>query len=97
MSSFTITDCLQSVVLPVLRAMLKDDELTGIEMRARPNGHGDAAFVLKVQCGKDIFELDVFDPHTMPNFDTRQLVDHLKYNFQDFVAESSFGWGEWRS
>lgn len=87
-------EILDQIVNPVLRGVLREeDQLLTIELVARDRDRKE--FELTLRFPADEFTATAYSVH-LEGLDLRgwrrQLVDLL----QDFVSESSFGWGQLR-
>jgi hypothetical protein len=82
------------VVDPVVSAMLSDEERANSRTELR--AESDGGWTLFMFFPKDTFQSYVYQVPQMEGWSARQVAHYLADQLQDFIAESSFGWGEQR-
>ncbi|WP_369069603.1 hypothetical protein [Kineococcus terrestris] len=93
---------LRDVVAPVVRAVLRADEVEGVGLRWGAGGRGGDVWV-RVDAPGDRFTDRLLSPWWEPDpsdvdppASTAEVAEHLADRLQDWVAESAFGWGQLR-
>jgi hypothetical protein len=85
----------EQVVEPVLEAMLTEAELASSLVVLRP-GPEAGGWTLVVTFPSDEFTSYAYQPASMAGWTTSMLKGSLAEDLQDFLAESSFAWGQLR-
>ncbi|WP_435743882.1 hypothetical protein [Nocardioides sp. SYSU DS0663] len=87
----SLLDAVAVVVLPALRSVFDDDEVSSAELAYSDDGGGPLTLALTAR-GETFHDLVVQEdvPHTT----AEEWRERLRSNLVDFVAESRFGWGE---
>jgi hypothetical protein len=91
-----LDEVMRRVVDPVLSALLREDEIDSVEVRAEPGGRWreEGTWVSMTLRG-EFFEIWLCSPGPRP--ESAELAAlHLYDVLQDEIAESRFGWGELR-
>ena len=86
-----LAEAATDVVLPALRAVLRDDELDSLDL-TRSDEMGGSLALTVVVCGETYRDLVV--QGGVPDMSAEQWRERLRANLVDFVAESRFGWGQ---
>lgn len=79
------------IVVPALRAVFKEGEVSALELRVTDELEGSVGLSLTVR-GEPFDYLVV--QGTVPHMTAEQWSENLRTLLVDFVAESRFGWGE---
>lgn len=90
-SMMNLVDVASEVVVPALRAVFKDGELTGFELIVTDDVEGTVA--LSVTAQGETFKYPVIQGD-VPGMGAEEWSENLRSLLVDFVAESGFGWGE---
>lgn len=90
-SMMNLTDVASAVVVPAMRAVFKDGEVTAFELRVTDDLEGTVALSLTAR--GETFEYPVIQGH-VPGMGPEEWSENLRSLLVDFVAESRFGWGE---
>ena len=91
-----VADVMASIVSPALEVMLKPEELHAVSLTRRtgpdsePHWYAD----LELNLVGERFHDRVYE--STIDASVTEWRNRLASNLQDFVAESRFGWGEWR-
>lgn len=95
---------LEHVIVPELDLVFRVGEVRSIEVTAVAHpGHewepAQDALELTVTAGPkgETFASAVWQSVVMAGWSTKQMRERLRSDLVDFVAESSFGWGELRA
>lgn len=86
-----LVDVASEVVVPAVRAVFKDGEVTAFELSVRDDLEGTVALSLTAR--GETFEYTVIQGH-VPGMGPVDWSENLRSLLVDFVAESRFGWGE---
>lgn len=91
MNMMNLVDVASEVVVPAMRAVFKDGEVTAFELSVTDDLEGTVALSLTAR--GETFEYPVIQGH-VPGMDPEDWSENLRSLLVDFVAESRFGWGE---
>ncbi|QNN52734.1 hypothetical protein [Nocardioides mesophilus] len=86
-----LVDVASAVVLPAMRAVFKDDEVSAFELSDSDELGGSVSLSLTAR-GETFRDL-VVQGHVQ-GMTVEEWIERLRSNLVDFVAESRFGWGE---
>lgn len=86
-----ILDVASEVVLPAMRAVFKDGEVSAFEVRYTEERGGSVEVTLKAK-GEEFHYLAI--QGDVPGGTAADWSENLRSLLVDFVAESRFGWGE---
>ena len=86
-----LVDVASDVVMPAVRAVFKDGEVSAIELRVSDSEAGTVSLVITAR--GETFEYPVVQGH-VPDMGPQDWSENLRSLLVDFVAESRFGWGE---
>ena len=86
-----LLDVASAVVLPAMRAVFKDGEVSALELRL--SDELDGSVVLSLTARGETFRDYAVQGQVQPMSDA-EWRERLRSNLVDFVAESRFGWGE---
>lgn len=91
-----VADVMASVVSPALEVMLKPDELHAVSLARRtgPDSESHWYAELELDLVGERFVDRVYE--STIDCSVTEWRNRLASNLQDFVAESRFGWAEWR-
>ena len=91
-----VADVMASIVSPALEVMLKPEELHAVSLTRRTGPDSESHWYadLELNLVGERFHDRVYES-TIDASGT-EWRNRLASNLQDFVAESRFGWGEWR-
>lgn len=88
----SLADALDQIVLPAVRDVFEEGEVSAIAVRFDPELSGGSITVSLTAVGEDFHDLVVqgdVEGHTAADFRER-----LRSDMADWVAESRFGWGQ---
>lgn len=86
-----LVDVASDVVVPAMRAVFKDGEVTSFELSAAGDSGGSVVLSLTAQGAT--FDYPVIQGD-VPDMSPEDWSENLRSLLVDFVAESRFGWGE---
>jgi hypothetical protein len=86
-----LVDVASGIVLPAMRAVFKEGEVSAFELRLTDELEGSVALALTAQ--GETFDYLVIQG-TVPGMSTEEWSENLRSLLVDFVAESRFGWGQ---
>lgn len=86
-----LVDAATEVVVPAMRAVFKEGEVSAFELRFTDELEGSIALSLTAQ--GETFDYLVIQG-TVPSMSAKEWSENLRSILVDFVAESRFGWGE---
>lgn len=86
-----LLDVADAVVLPALRSVFNDDEVSSFELTVSDERGGSLALTLTAR-GETFRDLVV--QADVSGMTAEGWLERLRSNLIDFVAESRFGWGE---
>jgi hypothetical protein len=86
-----LVDVASEVVVPAMRAVFKDGEVTAFELSVTDEMEGSVA--LSLTAHGETFQYPVIQGH-VPGMSPEEWSENLRSLLVDFVAESRFGWGE---
>lgn len=86
-----LVDVASEVVVPAIRAVFKDGEVTAFALSVTDDVEGTIA--LSVTAQGESFEYPVIQSE-VPDMGPEEWSENLRSLLVDFVAESRFGWGE---
>ncbi|MGB3763003.1 MAG: hypothetical protein WA966_07240 [Ornithinimicrobium sp.] len=86
----SVLDVLRDVVDPAVRAVLRDNEVTSLELT---DAGDDGTYSLRLVAGDDLYTDNVVQALS-PETPVDVWCERLRSNLVDFVAESGFGWGQ---
>jgi hypothetical protein len=99
-----LSDVIPRVYMPVLRQLLTDAEMASLELSIRlfPDGQplpdatpiGDSWTLFVTVCGETLFEPLLESPE-FPQTD-QEIAERFYSDLQDWISETSFGWGQLR-
>lgn len=91
-----VADVMALIVSPVLEVMLKPEELHAASLARRqgPDSESHWYAELELNLVGERFIDRVYE--STIDSSVTEWRNRLASNLQDFVAESRFGWGEWR-
>ena len=91
-----VADVMAFIVSPALEVMLQPDELHAVSLARRQGSDSESHWYADLELNlvgerfvDRVYENTIDAPVT-------EWRNRLASNLQDFVAESRFGWGEWR-
>lgn len=90
-SMMNLVDVASEVVVPAMRAVFKDGEVTAFALSVTDDMEGTVALSLTAR--GETFEYPVIQGH-VPGMGPEDWSENLRSLLVDFVAESRFGWGE---
>jgi hypothetical protein len=82
------------VIDPVVSAMVSDDERASSRTELHPEPGGGWTMVMSFP--KDTFQSYVYQVPQMAGWSAHQVARYFADELQDFIAESTFGWGDQR-
>jgi hypothetical protein len=89
---------LSDVVSPALGRVVPNDAIERLQLAMMQNpyntSHANDAIGLEVQISDEVFRRDVYAPEVFISVERSR--DQLVSDLADWVAESSFGWGQKR-
>ncbi|WP_309649179.1 hypothetical protein [Nocardioides sp.] len=86
-----LVDVASEVVVPALRAVFKDGEVTALALSVTDDVTGTVTLSLTAQ--GETFDYPVIQGG-VPDMGPKEWSENLRSLLVDFVAESRFGWGE---
>jgi len=86
-----LVDVASEVVVPAMRAVFKDGEVTAFALSVPDDVEGTV--VLSLTALGETFDYPVIQGH-VPEMGPEEWSENLRSLLVDFVAESRFGWGE---
>ena len=86
-----LVDVVSEIVIPAMRAVFADGEVEAIALRLSDEQDGSVALTLTVR--GETFDYLVVQGD-VPNMTAEYWCENLRSLLVDFVAESSFGWGQ---
>lgn len=86
-----LVDVADVVVLPAVRAVFKDSEVSALEVHVSDQLEGSVELSLTAR--GEVFRDYVVQGHVQ-GMSAEEWSERLRSNLVDFVAESRFGWGE---
>ena len=84
---------MERIVRPAVDRILRDGELDRLEII---EGRSRNLIDVRITVGDEVFILPVTVPRADDDEEIADMAQHFFDMLQDFVAESSFGWGELR-
>jgi hypothetical protein len=87
-SVMDLLDVASQVVVPAMRAVFRDGEVTTSDLKSRRDN-----IALSLTVEGETFEFSVVQ-RNVPGRSREDLPENLRLLLVDFVAESRFGWGE---
>ena len=87
-----VSDSISDIMLPAVRAVFKEGEVSAISVRFDPNLDG-GSMVLTLTAMGEAFS-DAFMEGNVDHYGVGDWRERLRSNLADFVAESRFGWGQ---
>ncbi len=90
-SDLTNDELMAVVVRPAIERLFRDGEIDGVELEERADGH----VLVHVRAGEDECGIYLRTPGAEVTVDHQ--AELIVGELQDFIAESSFGWGQLRT
>lgn len=87
----SLVDVTSAIVLPAIRAVFKDSEVSAFELRLSGD-YGDSVSLSLTVAGEAF--VDNVVQGDIDGMSAEQWGERLRSNLVDFVAESRFGWGQ---
>ncbi|PAK97249.1 hypothetical protein B8X04_01320 [Brevibacterium casei] len=84
---------MERIVRPAVDRILRDGELDRLDII---EGRSRNLIDVRITVGDEVFILPVTVPRADDDEEIADMAQHFFDMLQDFVAESSFGWGELR-
>jgi hypothetical protein len=94
MSVMNLVDVASEVVVPAMRAVFEDGEVTAFALSVSDDMDGTVA--LSIVAKGETFAYSVIQGQ-VPDMGPEEWSENLRSLLVDFVAESRFGWGENRN
>jgi hypothetical protein len=88
----SLADAMAEVVVPAVRAVFKDDEVTAVSVTFDPELLGGSITLSLTAVGEQFNDLVVQGDVTGYGID--EWRERLRSDMADFVSESRFGWGQ---
>ncbi len=88
----TLADALAEVVVPAVRAVFKDGEVTSVTVTFDPELRGGSIALSLTAVGEE-FD-DVVVQGDVTGYSVDDWRERLRSDLADFVAESRLGWGQ---
>ena len=88
----SLSDALSEIVVPAVRAVFKDDEVSEISVELDPDLH-EGSIVLSLTVVGEQFR-DLVVQGDVDGYRLEDWRERLRSDLADFVAESQFGWGQ---
>jgi hypothetical protein len=88
----SLADALTDVVVPAVRAVFEDGEVTAISVVFDPAHLGGSITLSLTAVGENCTDLVV--QGDVAGYAVDEWRERLRSNLADFVAESRFGWGQ---
>ncbi len=88
----TLADALAEVVVPAVRAVFKDGEVTAVTVTFDPELLGGSIALSLTAVGEEFY--DVVVQGDVTGYSVDDWRERLRSDLADFVAESRLGWGQ---
>jgi hypothetical protein len=88
----SVSDAITDIVVPAVRAVFKEGEVTAVSVRFDPDLYGGSLVVTLTAVGETFSDLVV--QGDVDFYSVAYWRERLRSDMADFVSESRFGWGQ---